>query len=605
MATEGSGGAQPPVEEQAKEEEKEEQPRPSSRELLRLLWPYVKPDAALLSVGFGALFLASYSNSMTPRLLRAVIDGTKTDGSGSATARQNMVKAAAVFTAGSIGSCVRTRCFGVASANIARRLQAAAFSSMLTREQAFFDTEKTAACVDALVSDVSTCTLAITKTAGNLLRYTSSVCTGSFMIFQISGRLLLEFAGMAFTLVPFVAGTSMWQYKKLKRARVGQDEGRVMIQGFATERLAAIKTVKAFSRESHEASTFDAIASAAAAENKTVARAEGFMFGWLDWSVKTAGLGLVAYGSELVRRGVLSAGNLASFTMYSGLAGMGLSGFWGVYTSDWQSPTWRALRYIHGAGESSVKPVKAVAAGKLTGDVRFEGVSFAYPTRMGSPVLRDVSFALRPGQVLALTGPSGCGKSTVAALLLRLYEENSGRVLFDGVPAKDLDVDALRAQIGVVEQDAMLFSGTLRENIRYGRLDATDAEVQAAAQIAHAHEFISEMPDGYDTIVGERGLQLSGGQRQRVAIARAVVKEPALLLLDEPTSALDHESEAIVHEALLQASQGRTVLIIAHSESTMRLAREVAVMGRSDAAAAGFTVLRVIDAAEWKPECQQ
>jgi ATP-binding cassette subfamily B protein len=207
--------------------------------------------------------------------------------------------------------------------------------------------------------------------------------------------------------------------------------------------------------------------------------------------------------------------------------------------------------------------------GHVDGKVELRAVSFAYPTRRDVTVVRSVDLVIRPGEAIAFVGPSGAGKSTLAALLLRLYDPDAGAILLDGHDLRSLDPRWLRGQIGVVSQEPLLFATTIADNIRYGRGDASDAEVEAAARAANAHDFIVRFPDGYQTLVGERGVQLSGGQKQRVAIARAVLKDPRLLILDEATSALDAESEFLVQEALERLMTGRTSIIIAHRLSTV------------------------------------
>jgi ATP-binding cassette, subfamily B, bacterial len=210
--------------------------------------------------------------------------------------------------------------------------------------------------------------------------------------------------------------------------------------------------------------------------------------------------------------------------------------------------------------------------------VRFEGVTFHYPSRPAQAALRDFSLEVRPGETVALVGPSGAGKSTVLQMVLRFYDAQQGRVLLDGVPVGEVALDALRGRIGIVPQDSTVFSTSALENIRYGRPDASDAEVQAAAKAAFAHDFIMALPEGYATYLGERGVRLSGGQRQRISIARAMLKNPPLLLLDEATSALDAESERMVQAALEAAMAGRTTIVIAHRLSTVLKADRIVVM---------------------------
>jgi ABC-type multidrug transport system fused ATPase/permease subunit len=240
--------------------------------------------------------------------------------------------------------------------------------------------------------------------------------------------------------------------------------------------------------------------------------------------------------------------------------------------------------------EESAEPVtleERKAALELKGAIAFEQVAFHYASRADVPVLREVSFTAKPGERIALVGPSGAGKSTVASLVLRFYDPVSGRVLIDGQDARGYDLSALRDRMAIVPQEVLLFGGSIRENIAYGRPGASDAEIEAAARKANAHDFIASFPEGYKTIVGERGIQLSGGQRQRIAIARAVLKDPAILILDEATSALDSESERLVQEALEQLMKGRTSLVIAHRLSTIRDADRILVLDKGVVAESG------------------
>ena len=228
---------------------------------------------------------------------------------------------------------------------------------------------------------------------------------------------------------------------------------------------------------------------------------------------------------------------------------------------------------------SDLPEVEAPAALRnVRGEVRFDDVSFRYGDRGEEMVLTDISLTARPGEILALVGPSGAGKSTLVTLIPRFYDPVAGRILLDGQDIRDLGLEALRHHIGIVPQETQLFSGTVKENIRYGRPPASDSEVEDAATAANAHEFILDFPDGYETIVGERGVKLSGGQRQRVAIARALLKNPRILILDEATSSLDSESEALVQAALETLMVGRTTFVIAHRLSTVRNADRILVI---------------------------
>ena len=289
----------------------------------------------------------------------------------------------------------------------------------------------------------------------------------------------------------------------------------------------------------------------------------------------------------MVMTGELTVGELTSFILYTLIVAMALSAL---------ADLWSDFARARGASERIFElldrePVVDQGSGEIidavTGRVEFAGVSFAYPVRPDVRVLDDINLELEPGTVTALVGPSGAGKSTVAALVLRLYDPDEGAVLLDGQDLKELDARWLRTRIGTVAQEPVLFSTTIAANIRYGRPDATDSEVEDAANAAHAHDFIVDLPDGYSTEVGERGVRLSGGQKQRVAIARALLKDPPILILDEATSSLDAESESLVQDALERLMTDRTSLVIAHRLSTVKNADRVVVLDGGMVAEAG------------------
>ena len=282
----------------------------------------------------------------------------------------------------------------------------------------------------------------------------------------------------------------------------------------------------------------------------------------------------------MIADGQMEAGQLFSFVIYSGFIGGNIAGMAGVYARLQKTigATENLLSLLDEKTEQidpSYVPEEAYA---LKGEITFENVGFSYPSRQEVTVLRDVSFFVAPGRQVALVGPSGAGKSTIASLLLRLYDPVKGRILFDGRDSSGFPLTALRSQMAVVMQDVFLFGGTIRENIAYGRPDASEEEIIEAAVQANAWDFIRSFPGQLETVVGERGVQLSGGQRQRIAIARAVLKNPRILILDEATSSLDSESERQVQEALEKLMKGRTSLVIAHRLSTVRKADHIIVL---------------------------
>jgi ABC-type multidrug transport system fused ATPase/permease subunit len=293
------------------------------------------------------------------------------------------------------------------------------------------------------------------------------------------------------------------------------------------------------------------------------------------------------YGGLLIGDGELTKGALTEFLIYTLLVAFSLGGLSDLW-ADFMKASGAAERIFELMDrEPAIPPRGGLELAEVAGRVDFEGVAFSYPARPDVQVLTGIDLSIRPGEVVALVGPSGAGKSTIAALLTRLYDPSAGRVLVDGHDLKVLAPDGLRRRIGIVSQEPILFSSSVAENIRYGRAGATDAEVEAAARTANAHDFIRKFPEGYATLVGERGVQLSGGQKQRVAIARAVLKDPRILVLDEATSALDAESEHLVKEALERLMKGRTTLIIAHRLSTVKDADRVCVIDAGRVAESG------------------
>jgi ATP-binding cassette subfamily B protein len=286
------------------------------------------------------------------------------------------------------------------------------------------------------------------------------------------------------------------------------------------------------------------------------------------------------YGAREVISGAMTAGSLSQFVLYAVLAASALGEL---------SQVWGEIQLAAGAAERIAelldeKPAIAAPASPIPlplpakGQIAFDAVSFHYPTRPDGPALEDVSFGVAPGETVALVGPSGAGKSTIFALLQRFYDPQTGKILIDGVDVKAADPKDVRARIAVVPQETVIFSGTVLDNIRFGRPEASLAEIRQAARAAHVDEFAESLPQGYDTEVGERGVTLSGGQRQRIAIGRAILRNAPILLLDEATSALDAESEALIQEALKELTQNRTTLVIAHRLATVRSAGRILVL---------------------------
>jgi ATP-binding cassette subfamily B protein len=340
---------------------------------------------------------------------------------------------------------------------------------------------------------------------------------------------------------------------------------------YASELVGAIRTVQAYTGERLANARFTADVEQAYEAARTSTQARAILTAIIIFIVFTSVVAILWVGSHDVLTGAITPGRLGQFVLYTAFAAAGLGQL---------SEVWGEVSAASGAAERllellQVKPeVSAPAAPRALpqpsrGDVAFDEVSFVYPARPDIPAIDRVSFAVKAGEKVAIVGPSGAGKSTLFHLLLRFYDPSSGTISFDGVPVRQADPQAVRSHIALVPQEPVVFAASARENIRFGRPDATDAEVERAADLAHATEFIRRLPQGFDTALGERGVTLSGGQRQRIAIARAILRDAPLLLLDEATSSLDAESETLVQTALEELMRHRTTLVIAHRLATV------------------------------------
>jgi ABC-type multidrug transport system fused ATPase/permease subunit len=453
------------------------------------------------------------------------------------------------------------------------------YSKLLSMPMSFFSEKRVGELSNRISSDLSQIQDAISFTLAEFLRGIFTLIIGLVFIFLISPRLAL----VMLSVVPVVAVLAVIFGKSIrKRARKAQDqlaESGTIVQ----ETFHGITVVKAFTTEFFEIGRYVKSVYAVVETAISNARYRGAFVSFMIFSVFGAIAFVIWYGAGLIQAGQLSVGLLVMFVVFSGFVGGTFAGFADMFSQLQKTlGATQSIREILRAegepinmGQTSITPDH-----KLHGNVRFDQVAFSYPGRKEVPVLRGLSLAAANGQQIAIVGPSGAGKTTIAALLLHFYAPDAGRVLFDERPAAQFPLTQLRMQMALVPQEVILFGGSIRENIAYGKQNATDQEIMEAAKKANAHEFIDRFPDQYNTIVGERGIKLSGGQRQRVAIARAILKDPAILILDEATSSLDSESEQLVQEALDNLMKGRTSFVIAHRLSTIRNADKIVVIDK-------------------------
>ena len=437
----------------------------------------------------------------------------------------------------------------------------------------FYDTAKTGTLMSTITSDVATVqNFASSSTLGILVDIVTIVFMLGLMIWLDWDFTLIAIAVMPFLLL-FVFRFKKAVKEVTREVRVRQSEIVAVVQ----EGLGQVRAVKAFGRQDLEVAHMTA-ASHASTEAALRARKVKSLLSPVVAVVVALCTGIVLWkGTALIIAGTMTAGALTVYLAYlskffkpvKDLAGM-------ASTLAQTTVALERIQKILGADDVIKERPGAIDPGRTRGEIRFEHVAFGYGSE--ALVLRDVSFTIRPGQVVGIVGPTGSGKSTVVSLMPRFYDPSAGRVLIDGVDIATHKLTALRAQIGFVLQETVLFRGTIGENIAYGKPGATRDEIVAAAKLANADEFIARMPHGYDSLVGERGDTLSGGQRQRIGIARAVIRNSPIMILDEPTAALDTESERLVIEGLERLMQGRTVVMIAHRLSTLRNADKIIVL---------------------------
>jgi len=454
-------------------------------------------------------------------------------------------------------------------------LRAAVFARLTTLDGAFFDTARAGELTSRLVGDTTQIKSAVGSSASVALR-NLVMCIGAVIMMVVTSPRL---SGLVLIVIPLIVLPLVASGRKVRaRSRAAQDT-LAEASAYASEVIGAMRAVQASTAEGSARAHFDRAVerSFEAARGATAARS--WLTGVIIFLVFSGVVGVLWVGAQSVLNGTMSSGQLSQFLLFAVLAASGLGEL---------SQVWGEVSAASGAAERigellkeepQVKaPAAPVALGRVSGAIRFDHVGFTYPTRPHAPALRDVSFTIRPGERVALVGPSGAGKSTVFQLLERFYDPQTGAILLDEIDVTRCDPVAVRLNLALVPQDVAIFADTVRENIRLARPQASDAEVEAAGRAALVDEFVTRMPGGWDTMVGERGVTLSGGQRQRIVIARAILRAAPILLLDEATSALDAESETLVQTALERSMEGRTTLVIAHRLATVLSADRILVM---------------------------
>jgi subfamily B ATP-binding cassette protein MsbA len=478
-----------------------------------------------------------------------------------------------LFLAQSLGGFVQSYLLGVIGERIVARMRGQLFERLVTLSLDFHSRSRVGELVSRLSSDVTLVRTMLTQTTTSLLSSVIGLVGSVMILFTLSPTLLL----VALLLAPALIAVAIVFGRPLQRVSTEVQDAIAHSTVTAEEALGGIRVVKSYVREGFETERYGADLSGVVARGSRLAlwRAGfGGLMGFLGFGAIAV---LLWYTGHQVIDGSLGIGTLTGFLLYGVTIGGSLATIASLY-GQFREGTGAVTRVfeILDTRPSIEDAPDAIELGEITGAIDIDGISFAYDGV--NDVLRDVHLEIDPGEVLALVGPSGSGKTTLVGLLPRLWDVRRGAIRIDGVDVRHATAASLRSRIGLVPQEAVLFGGSVRDNIRYGRLDATEDEIRAAARSANADDFITALADGYDTLVGDRGSRLSGGQRQRIAIARAILKDPPILLLDEATSSLDNESERLVQDALDHLKVGRTTVIVAHRLSTIRAATRIAVL---------------------------
>ena len=557
-------------------------PPPPARSVgpLRALLPFLRPYRSRIALAALFLVLAAVSTLVLPIALRALIDQglvASDPGDRVMALRNHFFELFAVGAALGVFSAARFYMVSWLGERVTADLRNAVYAHVVEQSPEFFETTQTGEVLSRLTTDTtlvqtvvgSSLSMGLRNTVMGLGAMVMLVVTNPVVMTQVLGVLILV------VLPSLYFGRRVRSLSRASQDRVADSSA------IAAEVLNAIPVVQSYVQESREAGRFDASTENAFETAVRRSRLRAMLVAFIITATFGALLWGLYQGTQAVIAGTITAGHLGQTVVYVILLVSSVAVLSEVYGDLLRAAgATERLMELLAARSPIVSPLRPVALPAVAGgsSLRLEAVTFHYPSRPQHAALDQVSLSVRAGETVAVVGPSGAGKSTLFQLLLRFYDAQQGRVWIDGVPVTDVALAELRGRIGIVPQDAVIFSTSALENIRYGRPDASEAEVVEAAKGAHAHEFLQRLPEGYATFLGERGVRLSGGQRQRIAIARAMLKNAPLLLLDEATSALDAESERMVQAALESAMRDRTTLVIAHRLATVQRADRIVVL---------------------------
>ncbi|MGN7868262.1 ABC transporter transmembrane domain-containing protein [Paracoccus sp. 22332] len=548
--------------------------RPSSRRVgaLGALWPFLRPYRVQVVLALFALAATSAISLVLPLAVRRVVDNFD-DGAG---LLDEYFGAALIIVALlALGTAARYYFVTRLGERVVADIRKAVFARVITLSPAFFERVMTGEILSRITTDTTLIQSVIGSSLSIALRNMIILAGGMAMLAFTSLKLM----GLVLLIIPVILVPIIVLGRRLRGLSRKAQDWIAASSGAASETLLAAQTVQAYTHEGRSIARFDNVTERSFDVALTRIRTRALMTAIVIFLIFAGVIGVLWVGARDVQAGAMTAGQLVQFVIYAILvAGStgALSEIWGELQR--AAGATERLGELLAAEDALTDPPRPVPLPRpVRGRITLEEVGFHYPTRPDVSALEGVSLSIQPGETVALVGPSGAGKTTVIQLIQRFWDPQSGRVTLDGIDLRDMARADFRQAIALVPQDPVIFATTALENIRLGRPDASPAEVQAAARAAHAHDFISTLPQGYDTPLGERGVMLSGGQRQRIAIARAILRDAPVLLLDEATSALDAESESLVQAAVNRLSEGRTTVVVAHRLATVKKADRIVV----------------------------
>ena len=550
---------------------------------LSALWPFMLPYRLLMAAAIFALILTAMISLALPLAVRRVIDNFgSADG---AVLDQYFLAAIAIAALLALGTGLRYALVTRLGERVVADIRKAVFDRVIGMSPTFYENIMTGEVLSRITTD-TTLILSVIGSSVSIALRNMLIFVGGLVLMMLTSAKL---TALVLLIVPAVIIPILVLGRRLRVISRENQDWIAASSGSASEALTAVQTVQAFTHEKISRRQFSDVTEQSynAAKRRIATRAAMTMI--VIFLIFTGVLGVLWIGANDVRADVMSSGALIQFVIYAVMvagAVAALSEIWGELQRA-AGATERLIELLQTVDSVQDQEVPLSLAKPVRGRIQFENVTFSYPARPAVKALDEVDLMIEPGETVAFVGPSGAGKTTIIQMILRFYDPQTGRILLDGHALSDLGRDAFREHIALVPQDPVIFATSARENIRFGRPDATDAQIETAAKAAAAHEFIQSLPEGYDSPLGERGVMLSGGQKQRIAIARAILRDAPVLLLDEATSALDAESEVLVQAAVDSLSADRTTLIVAHRLATVKKADRIVVLDAGRIVASG------------------